>query len=573
MARVRIRLPNGKTGTVTQEEYVAKGLANAPGVETLERIDVNKGESMARGAAQGFTLRLGDEGAGAIAATLPFTDREAAQGETWGERYTNARDFYRRKNDNAREENPKTYVGGEVFGAALGAKGLGRLAPTSVSTTAAPFAAPGALSLANAAKAVPMGMAAGYGASESSDPVQQTIDTVEGGALAAPFGAMTPAARLPKMAGAEPFSWFKPRTWFNPKSLEQTADEKRYRSLRPTPDQSAHVDATFPGGTQGLGGYLNSVRHPFNGKPLLGPADRAQEIAQKVGQPLGVADRRVGQAVDAAGEAGGTFNVPALFEKIEQGPLARLRSGDTRQSASAAGKVEGDIEHLRLRLGETTQEAVDPTTWKGARPYPDTVPVTRLKPLPLSRETALKTELQDIVGAKTGRVMQEDPLYEGAVDRIRYLTKHQLEDDVAASLGDEGGARYVNDKLTSQALHLADDITSKSQYRGMGARETGLGAKVQTSSGGPFLAAFARPVSAVLDRVGSAEAYGMTRLAEALEGQPENVKWALAALGPDKARQILAGLTPSAPIVAPMAQEDREDDLRRAARKRAKAKK
>jgi hypothetical protein len=107
----------------------------------------------------------------------------------------------------------------------------------------------------------------------------------------------------------------------------------------------------------------------------------------------------------------------------------------------------------------------------------------------------------------------------------------------------------------------------------MGARETGLGAKVQTSSGGPFLAAFARPVSAVLDRVGSAEAYGMTRLAEALEGQPENVKWALAALGPDKARQILAGLTPSAPIVAPMAQEDREDDLRKAARKRAKAKK
>jgi len=86
------------------------------------------GESRARGAFQGLTAGYGDELSAGLAAALPFLDREAAQGETLGERYRHARDFYRGLNKQAHDDNPGNYTASEVGGGLVAALSpVGRL--------------------------------------------------------------------------------------------------------------------------------------------------------------------------------------------------------------------------------------------------------------------------------------------------------------------------------------------------------------------------------------------------------------------------------------------------------------
>jgi hypothetical protein len=130
-------------------------------------------ESGARGGLQGLSADWGDEGAAGIAALLPFTDREAAKGDTIGERYRNARDFYRGKNAEAEQANPGTYLVGQV-GGAVGSAALAGL-PTA-----------GAKGLAAAAG---QGAAQGAGLSER-EGLGLASDTALGGGLGvAGFGA------------------------------------------------------------------------------------------------------------------------------------------------------------------------------------------------------------------------------------------------------------------------------------------------------------------------------------------------------------------------------------------------
>src|SRR5512138_310493 len=85
---------------------------------------VSGGESFGRGALQGASLGFGDEAAAAIDAALPsilrnaVSDEAVGGGKTYGERYRNAREFYRAKNRAAEEANPGTYLAGSVAGAA-----------------------------------------------------------------------------------------------------------------------------------------------------------------------------------------------------------------------------------------------------------------------------------------------------------------------------------------------------------------------------------------------------------------------------------------------------------------------
>jgi len=122
------------------------------------------GESIARGVLQGLSAGWGDEAAGAVAAALPFTDPEAAQGETFSERRKNARDFYRGRNAAAEAAGPKQYLGGQVAGGVVGA---GKLRA----------------GMAGVAQSAGMGMAAGSGYSEENEARRLLRDTALGGAL------------------------------------------------------------------------------------------------------------------------------------------------------------------------------------------------------------------------------------------------------------------------------------------------------------------------------------------------------------------------------------------------------
>lgn len=132
-------------------------------------------ESAARGALQGLSFGFGDEASAAVAAALPFTDQEAVgSGATIGDRYRNARTFYRNRNATAERANPGTYGTAQVAGAVV---------PTLVG--AAPLTGARAMGLAAG-----QGAAQGLGYSDASTLPGYLGDTALGAGVGlAGYGA------------------------------------------------------------------------------------------------------------------------------------------------------------------------------------------------------------------------------------------------------------------------------------------------------------------------------------------------------------------------------------------------
>jgi hypothetical protein len=161
----------------TPEELKSAGWDTPPTRKELARAapPTTKVESAARGGFQGLSLGFGDEASAGLAALIPALDPEAAKGGTVGERYRNARDFYRGLNTTAEQSNPKTYLASQVVGGA---------APTLIG---APPVAAGGRALLSAAG---QGAAAGAGYSEANDARGLISDTALGAGLGtAGYGA------------------------------------------------------------------------------------------------------------------------------------------------------------------------------------------------------------------------------------------------------------------------------------------------------------------------------------------------------------------------------------------------
>lgn len=133
----------------------------------IERSDKNTGKSSAlRGAAQGATFGFADEISGAAEALW-----EKAKGDPalFGRLYEKYRDESRAEFKRAKEENPKSFLAGEVTGA--------------IGTALVP-----GLGGASAAKLAGIGAATGLGNSEAEDVEGIAIDTAIGGAAGLALG-------------------------------------------------------------------------------------------------------------------------------------------------------------------------------------------------------------------------------------------------------------------------------------------------------------------------------------------------------------------------------------------------
>jgi hypothetical protein len=173
------QLDSAPSGRVTDAALLAK----------LEGPAVEKTESAARGALQGLTFGWGDEGAAAIAATMPFLEPAAAgAGKSWSERYQQARDYYRNKNRAAKEENPKTFLAGEIGG------GLAPLVMTAGGAAAPKTVGLGAKLAQGMKTGATIGATYGAGASEADTPGGMVSDAALGGALGGLMGGAVPVA-------------------------------------------------------------------------------------------------------------------------------------------------------------------------------------------------------------------------------------------------------------------------------------------------------------------------------------------------------------------------------------------
>jgi hypothetical protein len=149
--------------------------SHIPGAALPQQPAPGRGESGIRGALQGASFGFGDEAAAAIDAALPrFLHNEVSReavgsGETYGDRYRSARDYYRDRNAAAEEANPGTYLATLVTGA---------MAPTVLG--GAPLT--GARGLTVAAG---QGALSGAGYSQADEGLGLARDISLGGALGA----------------------------------------------------------------------------------------------------------------------------------------------------------------------------------------------------------------------------------------------------------------------------------------------------------------------------------------------------------------------------------------------------
>jgi len=146
---------------------------------------VSQGESLARGIAQGASLGFADEVSGAVEALWNKANGDPTQ---FGKLYETYRDQSRENFKKAEDENPKTYLAGEL-GAGIGTAFIPGVA-----------AAKGA-SIANiAGRAAGIGATAGAGYSKADNVADLAKDTAVGGALG---GATALAAPLIGKAAAK----------------------------------------------------------------------------------------------------------------------------------------------------------------------------------------------------------------------------------------------------------------------------------------------------------------------------------------------------------------------------------
>lgn len=180
------------------------GQTEPPVPQVTERQPTGKTESAWRGAAQGASFGLTDEGSGLFGTVLDtllgdpagdiaaeITGQERA---SMGDRYRSYRDDQRTQNDQARQDNPWTYGLSELAGGLAvpgGATAKGAQAASRVRSSLRPL---GAVAVSGAAT----GAGAGFGYSEA--------DTAAGVAGDTAFGSGVGAVAAPVMSAATNFA-------------------------------------------------------------------------------------------------------------------------------------------------------------------------------------------------------------------------------------------------------------------------------------------------------------------------------------------------------------------------------
>lgn len=279
----------------------------------------SKAESAARGGLQGASYGFGDEAAGAVAALLPFTDREAVgNGETIGDRYRNARDFYRGLNTKAEKANPGTYLTGQVAGA---------VAPTLIG--AGTLTAPRAMALASG-----QGAAQGAGYSDANSVTGLVGDTALGAGVGlAGYGA---GALLGKGAAALRGKAGRLLSRAEGKAAQQAADESA--------EAVASAAGKLGGEVQKGSRYVENLLR-FEAAGTLNPAQQAELAALR---------------------ANGT--IPKLAESVAQSTLESL-PGQTGTIAARQAELAALQQAAPAAVAGRTADLLKPTVKADALSY------------------------------------------------------------------------------------------------------------------------------------------------------------------------------------------------------------
>jgi hypothetical protein len=223
-------------------------------VDETQRPQFPIAKSAALGVGQGASLGWGDEGAGAIAgAAVDLANFRLPRLNS----YRNARNSFRDTFKNASEANPKTFLAGEIAGAAATS-----FVPGMQGTTLPRLAAIGAVQ--------------GLGSSESEDLTGTVADTVTGAVLGGTIGGITPPILR---AGGSVFKTVTPKT------LRDFAGDRAAKALGATKrflkTRKMEVEARKTGQSM----LDQGVVKPFSSAEKM--AESVSELQKKTGKDIG----------------------------------------------------------------------------------------------------------------------------------------------------------------------------------------------------------------------------------------------------------------------------------------------
>jgi hypothetical protein len=393
-----------------------------PAATGLPKPKTGKGESAGRGAVQGLSLGFGDEGSAAIAALLPFTDREAAKGDTIGERYRNARDFYRGQNARAQEDHPVIYGANEIGGA---------VAPMLLTGGGAAAARAPTL-LGRAGQAAVLGAKVGgvAGAGYSEAP---TLGGVAGDAAG---GAATGAALGPaiEVAGA---GVGKAARWASGKVGDLAAEAAR-RSTGATQADISKLTRENPGRPAQLGRALldENIR-------LRSP----DTIAADAKALRGTTGREIGQLLQDADAAGARFDANGLVANARANVVTPIANNPLQKVPGHHGTIVNPAaERLNVLLDEVTAKAQNGT-------------------LGAQEAHAVRKQMDEFLRGVRGSQDPESTVLKSAVNDIRGM----LSDELGSTVGRAGLGQQWSE--ANRRFALGSDIgklAKKGQDRRLG---------------------------------------------------------------------------------------------------------
>lgn len=295
-----------------------------PKFDKPERVPYTELESAARAARSGALFDLYDEGAGAVKAGVDLVTGDTGL-EGLYETYKKYRDEERMKDKLARQDNPKSYLGGQVAGGLSTAfiPGLGWL-NAGKNATIAGAAAKGALGAG----------LSGFGASEGETAKEILGDTTTAATLgAATGGALRGAGKL--MSGMTPRNVAKKsaNVMLNtPEKLTELAIKKGRPAIERAPIR-ADVATRYQK-------VLNDLKKAtIEGskearEQLAGTEFKTGDIAKKLGGIAGKAKARMGDIADDPEKLAGIKQLEGLQKmyKDAKGVVSGSRLKDTIQS-------------------------------------------------------------------------------------------------------------------------------------------------------------------------------------------------------------------------------------------------
>lgn len=324
--------------------------AAEPAVEGIpDPSGIERTESAARGALQGASFGLGDEGAAVFAALMGGDPLLGVKfdGETFADRYKQAETYFRARNAAAKEAAPGTYLGGELVGGAVAPGGMAIKAASKVKG----LAKVGQLAKSGAKS----GAVAGFGYSESDHPVEAFGSTLGGGVV----GALA----NPAVAGLGALATVPLKAMG--KATRRAADAAL---LRMSGAQKADLRAVG-----GIERGLSAAREGLE-EGLLKPWDVLPgTMTRQAERVTEYANRATDSIVSALDEAGATVPVGPLRQVLQDaathaGQMPRTRAPALRMIENVIADIDdmaGSSGQVSARHLQVAKEAIDEmiSTW------------------------------------------------------------------------------------------------------------------------------------------------------------------------------------------------------------------